>query len=81
MQSEKGKELSTKGIQTKYGEEYTNSFQVPEIKEKIERTNLTKYGCINVSQNKDIQNKVKTTKENWTDEQKQIISNKISNNC
>ena len=35
-------------IKNRYGEDYTSSFQVPEIKEKIAKTNLERYGAENI---------------------------------
>lgn len=37
MQSEEGKKLSITGIRAKYGDEYNNIFQVPEIMKKIQQ--------------------------------------------
>jgi peptide methionine sulfoxide reductase MsrB len=51
------KELREKGMFDKYGATY--SFQVPEIKKKIQESNLEKFGHISPFGNLDIQNKIK----------------------
>lgn len=45
--SESHKESIIKSVKEKYGEEYINVYQVPEIKEKITKQSLEKYGTSN----------------------------------
>lgn len=47
------------GVKEKYGVD--NIFQLPEVIEKIKKTNLKKYGVENASQSKEIRQKVKDT--------------------
>ena len=50
-------ELKKQGMINKYGSEY--SFLVPEIKDKIQKNNLQKFGHISPFGNNEIQNKIK----------------------
>lgn len=45
--SESHKESIIRRIRERYGEEYVNVYQVPEIKEKIVRTSLERYNTTN----------------------------------
>lgn len=51
----------TKIIKEKYGDEYNCSFEVPEIREKIRKTNLVKYGVENPFECPKIREKAKLT--------------------
>lgn len=53
----KNKDLREKGMYEKYGSTY--SYCIPEIKQKIQNTNLGKFGCISPLGNDDIRNKIK----------------------
>lgn len=77
-------EVQLKKIETvkeNYGEEYTSPSQVQEVKEKIKKTNIKKYGVENVFQSEDIKRKiVETNNEKYgvdyytqTDEHKERI--------
>lgn len=48
-----------KSVADKYGEQFTSVLQVPEIREKIESTNLEKYGSISPFGSKDVRQKSK----------------------
>ena len=53
-----------------------NNFQVPKIIEKIKETNRDKYGVEYISQNQEIKNKVKKTRDGFSDEKKKKIKEK-----
>ncbi len=45
-------------IKSKYGEEYNSALEVPEIIDKIEKTNIDKYGVKNTFASEEIKNKI-----------------------
>lgn len=51
-------------IKERYGEEYTNVYQVPEIKEKIVRTSLERYNTTNPGNNREARIKANYTMRN-----------------
>lgn len=55
------REKINQGVKDKYGEQYNNVFQVPEIKEKIHHTIKERYDVDNISQHKKTREKIKHT--------------------
>lgn len=59
--SESHKQSIVKSVQNKYGEEYTNVYQVQEIKEKIVRTSLERYNTTNPGNSREARQKAAIT--------------------
>lgn len=82
--SESHKQSIIKSVQNKYGEEYINVYQVPEIKEKIVKTSLERYNTTNPGNSRKARQKAAITmrgndnNSSWEDVlEKYFIDNNI----